>query len=153
MSYRIKCRLLHKLFEAVALQPKPAFFLFLYSFIHLSILSGAGPLLLCGLFSSWWRAEATLVAGRELPIALASAVAEHGLYGKWASTVTVPGLESTGSIVVAHGFSCSMACGIFPDQGWNSCSLYWQADSLLLSHQGSPQTTFLLFPNKSVAAM
>ena len=46
-----------------------------------------------------------------------------------------------------------MACGIFPDQGWDSCSLYWQADSLLLSRQGSPQIAFLLFPNKSVAAM
>ena len=79
MSYRIKCSLLHKLFEAVALQPKPPFFLFLYSFIHLSIFGGAGPLLLHGLFSSSWRAEATLVAGYELPIALISAVAERRL--------------------------------------------------------------------------
>ena len=28
--------------------------------------------------------------------------------------------------------------GIFPDQGWNSSLLRWQADSLPLSHQGSP---------------
>ena len=31
-----------------------------------------------------------------------------------------------------------MACGIFPDQGPNPCLLHWQADSLPLSHQGSP---------------
>ena len=37
-----------------------------------------------------------------------------------------------------HGFSCSVACGIFPDQGLNPCPLHWQADSLLLDHQGSP---------------
>ena len=45
-----------------------------------------------------------------------------------------------GLVIVAHGISCSVACGIFPDQGLNPCSLHWQADSLPLSHQGSPQT-------------
>ena len=39
---------------------------------------------------------------------------------------------------MAHGFSCSMACGIFPDQGWNPGLLHWQMDSLPLSHQGGP---------------
>ena len=34
-----------------------------------------------------------------------------------------------GSVVVAHGLSCSAACGIFPDQGSNLCPLHWQADS------------------------
>ena len=28
---------------------------------------------------------------------------------------------------------------ILPDQGLNSCLLHWQADSLPLSHQGTPQ--------------
>ena len=27
---------------------------------------------------------------------------------------------------------------VFPDQGLNPCLLHWQADSLPLSHQGSP---------------
>ena len=31
-----------------------------------------------------------------------------------------------------------MVCGIFPDRGSNPCLLNWQADSLPLSHQGSP---------------
>ena len=36
-----------------------------------------------------------------------------------------------------HGLSCSMASGFFLDQGLNPCLLYWQVDSLPLSHQGS----------------
>ena len=38
-------------------------------------------------------------------------------------------LRSSGSVVVAHGPSCSAACGIFPDQGSNPCLRHWQADS------------------------
>ena len=34
-----------------------------------------------------------------------------------------------GSEVMAHGLSCSMARGIFPDQGSNPCSLHWQVGS------------------------
>ena len=52
-------------------------------------------------------------------------------------------LRSTGSrracsVVVAHGPSCSAACGVFPDQGSNPRPLHWQADSQPLRHQGSP---------------
>ena len=36
---------------------------------------------------------------------------------------------------MAHGLSCSVARGIFPDQGSNWCLLNWQVDSLPLSHQ------------------
>ena len=60
-------------------------------------------------------------------------------------------LRSTGSrrassVVVAHGLSCSAACGIFPDQGSNPCPLHWQADSQPLRHQGSPNTEHFLMP-------
>ena len=48
------------------------------------------------------------------------------------------GSRRAGSAVVAHGPSCSAACGIFPDQGSNPCPLHWQADSQPLRHQGSP---------------
>ena len=48
------------------------------------------------------------------------------------------GSRRAGSVIVAHGPSCSMACGIFPDQGSNPCPLHWQADSQPLRHQGSP---------------
>ena len=53
--------------------------------------------------------------------------------------VVVHGLQSAGLVVVAHGLSCSVACGIFPDQGSNPCPLHSQADSQPLCHQGSPQ--------------
>ena len=48
------------------------------------------------------------------------------------------GFRRAGSVIVAHGPSCSAACGIFPDQGSNPCPLHWQADSQPLRHQGSP---------------
>ena len=55
------------------------------------------------------------------------------------------GSRCTGSVIVAHGPSCSMACGIFPDQGSNPCPLHWQADSQPLRHQGSLPLTFDIF--------
>ena len=45
------------------------------------------------------------------------------------SVVVARGLWSAGSVVVVHGLSCSVACGIFLDQGLNLCPLHWQADS------------------------
>ena len=44
----------------------------------------------------------------------------------------------TGSVVIAHGFRCSWACGIFPDQGPNIGPLHWQAESHALDHQRNP---------------
>ena len=54
------------------------------------------------------------------------------------------GSRRAGSVVVAHGPSCSAACGIFPDQGSNPCPLHWQADSQPLRHQGSPIVLLIL---------
>ena len=64
------------------------------------------------------------------------------------------GSRRTGSVVVAHGPSCPTACGIFPDQGSNSCPLHWQADSQPLRHQGSPAGGFLTTapPGKSLTS-
>ena len=49
------------------------------------------------------------------------------------------GSRRAGSAVVAHGPSCSAACGILQDQGSNPRPLHWQADSQPLRHQGSPR--------------
>ena len=54
------------------------------------------------------------------------------------------GSRRAGSVAVAHGPSCSVACGIFPDQGSNPCPLHWQADSQPLRHQGSPAKDILI---------
>ena len=86
-----------------------------------------------------------------LLIAVAFLIAEHRLQGHWLqqlwhmrSTVVAPKLQGTGSLVVAHRCSCSVACGIILEQGSNQCLLHWQEDSLPLSHQGSP-CNFLFF--------
>ena len=55
----------------------------------------------------------------------------------WPLLLRSTGSRRAGSVVVAHGPSCSAACGIFPDQGSNPCALHWQADSQPLRHQGS----------------
>ena len=74
-----------------------------------------------------------------------SLVVEHGLYGQ-TSVVAALGLSSCDSwalehrlTIVSHGLSCSVACAIFWDWALNLRLLHWQADSLSLSHQGSPQ--------------
>ena len=52
-----------------------------------------------------------------LLIAMASLSCRAQALGAWAS------------VVVAHGLSCSVTCGIFLDQDSNPCPLHWQADS------------------------
>ena len=52
------------------------------------------------------------------------------------------GSRRAGSVAVAHGPSCSAACGIFPDQGSNPHPLHRQADSQPLRHQGSPDLCY-----------
>ena len=48
-----------------------------------------------------------------------------------------------GSAAVAHRLTCSLACGIFPDQGSTLCPLHWQLDSFPLCYQGSPSCLFV----------
>ena len=48
-------------------------------------------------------------------------------------------------MVVVHRFSCSAAYGIFPGRGSNVCLLYFQVDSLPLSHQGKPLPELFFF--------
>ena len=49
-------------------------------------------------------------------------------------------LIAVASFVAERKLSCSTACEIFSDQGWNLCLLRRQVDSLPWSHQGSPGT-------------
>ena len=64
----------------------------------------------------------------------------------WPLLLRSTGSRRAGSVVVAHGPSCSVVCGIFPDQGSNPCPLHWQADSQPLRHLGSPQFSFFNLP-------
>ena len=67
-----------------------------------------------------------------------------GLSLSWPLLLRSTGSRRAGSVIVAHRLSCSVACGIFPDQGSNPCPLHWQADSQPLHHQGSPENFFNL---------
>ena len=81
---------------------------------------------------------------------LSLVVASGGHSSSWCAGLSLSQpllLRSTGSrhadsVVVAHGPSCSAACGIFPEQGSNLCPLHWQADSQPLRHQGSPPIVY-----------
>ena len=68
-----------------------------------------------------------------------------GLSLSWPLLFRSTGSRRAGSVVVTHGPSRSVACGIFPDQGSNPCPLHRQADSQPLRHQGSPCYIFLTF--------
>ena len=84
----------------------------------------------CRLVSSCGERGYSLVATRGLLTAVASLVEEDRLY-------RAPRLYSTGLIVVAHGLSCSTACGILPDKGSHLCLLHWHVNALPLSYQES----------------
>ena len=58
-----------------------------------------------------------------------SLVVVLGLLIVVASLVAEQFLGCVGSVVVVHGLSCSVAYGIFLDQGANPCPLHWQVDS------------------------
>ena len=59
-------------------------------------------------------------------IAVASLVLKPGLYGAWASVVSV------------NRLSCSVACGISQTRESNLCPLLWQMDSLTTVPQEEP---------------
>ena len=99
------------------------FYLFIYLFIHLW---------LCWVFVSVRGPSLVAASGGHSSSRCA------GLSLSWPLLLRSTGSRHAGSVVVAHGPSCSTACGIFVDQGSNPCPLHWQADSQPLCHQGSP---------------
>ena len=79
-------------------------------------------------FSLWWLLLLWKTGSRT-----------HGLQCLW-----LPGSRAW-AIAVVPRLCCSVACGIFLDQGLKLCLLHWQADSQPLDHQGSPRTEMLIF--------
>ena len=82
----------------------------------------------------------SLVAVHWLLLVMASLLAQHGHWSVRASVwAEFLGLWGSGALErrLNNGLSCSVAWGVFPDQGLNSCLPHWPADSLPLSHQGS----------------
>ena len=62
-----------------------------------------------------------------------------GFSSRWLLLPQSTGSGPRVSVAVALWLSCCKACGIFPDQGSNSCLLHWQADSYPLYHQEVPK--------------
>ena len=103
------------------------FNLFFYFWLHwvfvaarrlpLVVASGGYSLLQCAGFSLWWLLLLQSTGSRSAGFSSCGTHAQQ----LWRS------LQS--SVVVAHGLSCSVACGIFPDQGSKLCPLHWQADT------------------------
>lgn len=48
--------------------------------------------------------------------------------------------SGSGARAVAHRLRCSVACGIFSEQGPNPCALHWQVGSPPLEHRRSPSS-------------
>ena len=107
--------------------------LFFFSFINLFIYFW-----LCWVFVSV-RGLSLVVASRGLSSSRCMGLSLSRPLLLWSK-----GSRHAGSVVVAHGPSCSVACGIFSDQGSNLCPLHWQADSQPLRHQGSPSECLLI---------
>ena len=113
------------------------FFFPFYNFIF--IFGCASSSLLHKLFSSC--SDLGLLSSCGVQASRCSGFSCCGTWALWLvdfSSCGACGLQRTGSVVVAHGLSYFLAWGIFPYQGSNSHLLHWQADSLPLSHQGSP---------------
>ena len=91
---------------------------------------------LCWVFVSVWGLSPVVASGGHSSSRFA------GLSLSWPPLLRSTGSRRAGSAVVAHGPSCSAACGIFSDQGSNPCPLHRQADSQPLRHQGSPVLDF-----------
>ena len=96
--------------------------------------------------SSCGEWELLFIVVHGLLIAVASLLQSTGSRHMGFSSCGLRAVELAGSVAVAHGLSCSLACGIVPDKGLNLCPLSWQVDSY---PQGSPKTasvdSFLMF--------
>ena len=102
----------------------------MYSFFFL-----AAPGLHCYTWAFSGCSEWALLSrcGARLLTAAASLVVERG-----SRVHTLQWFRLLDSVVVVHGLSCPVTCGILRGQGSNEHAVYWKADSQCSDHQGSP---------------
>ena len=89
------------------------FFFFFFKFIYLFIYFW-----LCWVFVSVRGLSLAAVSGGHSSSRCA------GLLLSWPLLLRSTGSRRAGSVILAHGSSCSAACGIFRDQGSNPCPLH-----------------------------
>ena len=102
----------------------------LFFFLILFVFGCVGSSLMLRRFSSCSEQGLLSIAVHGFLIAVASLVAEHGI---WSTKV------------VTQGLSCSSACGIFLTRGFDPVSPALAGGFFTLSHQGSPPFSSLLF--------
>ena len=118
--------------------------------ICILVFGSAGSFLLCGLFCScreWGLlsiccARASHYAGFSCCRAQAL---EHSGYSSCSTQAPELGLPGSRAQSQQWWLSCPMACGIFMDQGLNSCLLHWRVNSSPLRNQGSPDLFLIVF--------
>ena len=120
----------HNLFPMLAVQLALIFF---YCFIYLFLINFGctGSSLLCSSFQ----------------LQQAGAALHCGAQPSHCNSFSCCGAQALGirtSVIGACRLSCSVACGIFLDQGSNPCPLHWQVASYPLYHQGSPNFLLIL---------
>ena len=89
-------------------------------------------IIIINLFLSFWLLWVFVAACRLSLVAASRGYSSLWCTGfslRWLLLLWSTGSRRTGSVVVAHGLSSSVTCGIFPNQGSNTCPLHWQADS------------------------
>ena len=128
---------LHNTICLVKLLNVGSFFFFFLTFGFIFIFILLIYLWLCWVFVSVWGLSLVAASGGHSSSPCAGLSLSRPLL------LRSTGSRRAGSVILAHGPSCSAACGIFPDQGSNPCPLHWQADSQPLRHQGSPRVIFL----------
>ena len=110
---------------------------FFFFFLIILLLAVLGLRCCTGAFSSCSKRGLLFVVVRVLLIAVASLCCGAQALGTRASVLVARGLSSCSSRALerrlsscgTHRLNCSVACGIFPDQGSNPCPLHWQVDS------------------------
>ena len=88
----------------------------------------------CSVFSLWWLLLLQSTGSRLMGFSICSTQTQY---------LCLMGSRKGLSNVV-HRLSCSVACGIFLDQGSHPCLLHWQARSYPLPYQGSPYHIFFI---------
>ena len=137
--------------NAMPIKIPTAFYFYFYFWLHwvfvaacgLSLVAASGGYssLRCTGFSLQWLLLLRSTGSRHAGFSSCSMRAQQlwhvgsracGLQQLWCvgSVVAARGLQGArASVAVAHRLSCSVACGIFLDQGSNPCPLHWQVDS------------------------
>ena len=105
-------------------------------------------------FSCFWLCWVFTAVSRGCSLLQCKGFSLQGLLSLQSSGSRAHGLQSrgtgaqnfrfSGSAAKVHRLSGFVACGIFLEQGSSPCLLHWQADSSLLSHQGSKTFWYII---------